>query len=168
MIQQKLESVIHTLASDIPEKPDLDYFRRLTRLIADNMGVEHAFIAHNGDEVVTFTRAFDFYYNNEFIGPIEYKLEDTPCDDVINQQRICHHPFKVQEIFPHDEDLKTLKIQGYVGTPIVNSTGQSIGHIVLMSSKLLKLSDLQTDLLKVYAMKVAIAVERYNYMMSVA
>ena len=164
MEQQKLEGILRTLASDVPDQPDVDYFRRLTVMIAQNMGVEHAFIAHNGDDVVTFTRAYDFYYNQEFMGPMEYKLADTPCDDVINAKKVCHYPIKVQELFPHDEDLKTLKVQGYAGAPVTDVNGKSIGHIVLLSSGVLKLTDLQKDIFKLYAMKVATAMERMESM----
>lgn len=151
----QLESIISTLASDLPTEPDVEYFRGLTSRIAATVGVQHAFIAKNGDDVVTFTQAFDFLYNNEFIGPMQYKLAQTPCDDVVNQTRVCHHPIKVQELFPHDEDLKTLKVQGYAGVPILDATGKSLGHIVVMSSTVLRLSDVQRNLLKLFALKLA-------------
>ncbi|GEM_PF-7094590 len=154
-----LQAIIHRLANDLPDVSQEDQMRRLMTILVQHLGFEHVFIAKNSDDIVTASRAYDFYYDNEFIGPMEYSLKDTPCDAVINSQKICHYPLKIQELFPHDDGLKKLKIQGYAGVPVISSSGKSLGHIVLMSSSILKLSDLHKDLLRIFAYKAAYIME---------
>jgi hypothetical protein len=67
-------------------------------------------------------------------GEMEYTLPGTPCENVIGRN-MCYYPCNVQEMFPHDQDLKDYHVESYLGLPLNAPTGKALGLIVLMHKK---------------------------------
>ncbi len=61
-----------------------------------------------------------------------YALPGTPCETVLQHAHQCYSE-RVQQLFPFDQDLVTLQAQGYIGEPILDTTGAVLGLIVLVS-----------------------------------
>ena len=70
--------------------------------------------------------------NGQPIDSFEYPLQDTPCQRVVDLG-YCHFPDHITLEFPDDEMLKTENIQGYAGSTLVNSSGQTIGLLTIMA-----------------------------------
>ena len=65
---------------------------------------------------------------------LTYSLKDTPCQDVYDYG-VCYYPIGVKEEFPNDKDLVEMNINSYMGTALINKTGETIGLIVLLHDK---------------------------------
>lgn len=52
-----------------------------------------------------------------------YGLEFTPCADV-SDEAVCSHSCNIQALYPDDQLLVDMSINGYVGVPLKTSTGQ--------------------------------------------
>jgi len=55
-----------------------------------------------------------------------YDLANTPCSEVMTGSA-CVHAMNVQELFPNDRMLVRMGIEGYVGVPLGDSSGQTAG-----------------------------------------
>lgn len=60
-----------------------------------------------------------------------YTLQDTPCFNVAGQTT-CVYPKGVAKLFPKDKMLDKMGIEGYLGTPIFDSQGKSLGLIIAL------------------------------------
>ncbi|WP_276132469.1 GAF domain-containing protein [Polluticoccus soli] len=61
-----------------------------------------------------------------------YSLYGTPCENVVGRN-CCYFPSGVQQMFPDDKELQDLKIESYIGTPLMHPNGEPLGLIVLMN-----------------------------------
>ena len=75
-----------------------------------------------------------FYANGSFLPNMVYKLENTPCETIINK-KFCSYPSNVRNIFPKDEFLKQQHIESYMGVPLWSSNKEPIGLIAFMDIK---------------------------------
>ncbi|MDF1518142.1 MAG: PAS domain S-box protein, partial [Lutibacter sp.] len=75
-----------------------------------------------------------FYANGCFLPNVVYKLENTPCETIINK-KFCSYPANVSNIFPKDEFLKQQRIESYIGVPLWSSNKEPIGLIAFMDIK---------------------------------
>ena len=65
-----------------------------------------------------------------------YGLESTPCADV-SDESVCSHSCNIQALYPDDQLLVDMNINGYVGIPLKTSTGQVnaiLVHAIIMTS----------------------------------
>ncbi|MFN8373867.1 MAG: PAS domain S-box protein [Anaerolineae bacterium] len=138
---------------------DDDYFRQMVSHITSALNVSYAFITETNPDK-NKVRMLAFWKGSDFGVPFEYALADTPCDTVINGARTCYYPVGVQSIFPKDQDLVSLKAQGYIGLPVFDSYGAVIGHLAVLDNEPLKLDDPKQWLLKIFAVQVGLALER--------
>jgi PAS domain S-box-containing protein len=138
-----------------------DYFRQMVSHITSALGVSYAFITETNPEK-TKVRMLAFWKGNDFGVPFEYPLTETPCHNVINEGRTCYYPIGVQSIFPKDQDLVSLKAQGYIGLPVFDSEGKVIGHLAVLDDAPLKLDDPKQWLLKIFTVQIGLALERMN------
>lgn len=70
-----------------------------------------------------------------FMPNFEYALAGTPCQYVITGNRVCVHTKDVARIYPDDPLLEEMKIEGYVGAPIIDRDHNLSGLIVALETK---------------------------------
>ena len=83
-----------------------------------------------------------------------YPLAGTPCENVTRRAHKCYGD-RVQQLFPRDHDLETLRAEGYIGEPIVDNAGQVLGLIVLVSRRALVDSEAIVSGLRILAARAA-------------
>ena len=105
-----------------------DFFRALVRNLAMAMGVRYAFIAEFLPPTRVRTRAY--WCKNRIADNVEWDLPGTPCEDVV-LGGLCHHPSDVQRRFPQDKPLVELGIESYLGVPLRDAQGQTLGHLAV-------------------------------------
>jgi PAS domain S-box-containing protein len=154
-----MEEALQILARwEIASTPD-DFFRPLLAHITSALLVSYAFVTETRAEN-TRVRMLAFWKGKDFALPYEYGLDDTPCDLVIHQEKICTYPVGVQALFPKDQDLVALNAQGYVGVPIMSASGKDvIGHLAVLDNRPLKLSESQMAILKLFAARASREIE---------
>ena len=88
-----------------------------------------------------------------------YSLAGTPCEAVIAGE-ICHHPRGIQALFPDDHDLAALDADGYLGVPLIGSSGEVVGHIALIHDRPLIPEAQDVAVLKIFASRAGTELER--------
>ncbi len=64
----------------------------------------------------------------------EYDLADTPCEQVLRGE-IRHYHEGVQALFPKDSDLVKLRAESYLAIPLVDPSGNVLGHLAVIDDK---------------------------------
>ncbi len=92
------------------------------RYLASGLDAVYVFVGAlqpDGEHIATLA-----VYGPEGEAPaIEYALNGTPCAHVV-EQKVCSYPQGVQRLFPQDKMLRAVGAEGYVGSPMVDSSGR--------------------------------------------
>lgn len=89
-----------------------------------------------------------------------YSLVHTPCEEIMEDVTACYYSHDVHKLFPKDEILKDYGIEGYVGVPLINSQGHSIGIIVALYQSPVASPELAVAVLEMISRVVATEMER--------
>ena len=82
----------------------------------------------------TVTETAVVYFKGNFLPNIIYELENTPCENVINN-KVCSYSSNVKLLFPKDELLVQMDVDSYIGIPLWSSNKEPRGLIALMDDK---------------------------------
>ncbi len=93
---------------------------------------------------------------------IEYKLNGTPCDNVLSDDFCCYES-DVASMFPDDLILTEMKAQGYAGLRLTGSNGKPIGLIMVLDSKPLRSPIDPQTALKLFGARATVELEHNRY-----
>lgn len=79
-----------------------------------------------------------------------YNLSGAPCSQVLGQD-LYYIPFGVQATYPDMDLLKGMQVESYLGMPLFDNKGESLGLIVLLHQKLIARGGFVEALLNVIA-----------------
>src|ERR1700683_632977 len=128
-----LEHLVFEIAKGVSGETGAAYFRSLARHLAIALDADYVLVGAlkpDGERITTL--AFHGPAGEE--AALEYKLAGTPCAHVV-QQVVCSYPRDVRQLFPHDEMLATANAHGYVGSPLVDSSGRCLGLICALTTR---------------------------------
>ncbi|HTW64558.1 MAG TPA: sigma-54-dependent Fis family transcriptional regulator [Bryobacteraceae bacterium] len=163
---RSLERIVFEYAERVAGKSGDDFFGSLLRLLVGALDADYVFIGvlqPDGERVATIATQ----------GPgaeaaaAEYTLAGTPCANVIAGQA-CSYPSGVQQSFPQDVRLAKSNAQGYVGAPIMDSSGRCRGLLCAVTKHRLANAKFAEALLKIFATRTGTELERKNYEDSLA
>jgi diguanylate cyclase (GGDEF)-like protein/PAS domain S-box-containing protein len=110
------------------------FFKELVGNLAFVTKTKYALISETVDEETPkFIDTVAFLSNGEFVDNIRYSLEGTPCKEVF-EGNVCFYSQGVQALFPDDKELIIMDVEGYLGCPIVSSSGHVLGHIAILDT----------------------------------
>lgn len=93
-----------------------EYFDKLGQLVHEVAQADYTFIT-KVDEDQQRAAPLVSIKHGEFIENMEYSLEGTPCLEV-SKTCVGYFPNNVRSLFPNDEHLKQINIEGYLGAAI--------------------------------------------------
>ncbi|MEW6513134.1 MAG: PAS domain S-box protein [Pseudomonadota bacterium] len=130
--QHRLEAALLAIANFVSQDHGKRCFDALTEFASQQFEVDYVHLAliepdRKSVRIVAGT------LDGKRIEPgYVYELPGTPCENVLQYAHKCYSDH-VQQLFPRDHDLAELKAEGYIGEPIIDSTGAVLGLIVLVS-----------------------------------
>jgi formate hydrogenlyase transcriptional activator len=136
-----------------------DFFPALVRHLATALDVQHAFVTECTTGRKDRVRTLAFWSRNALIDNVEYDLVGTPCEDVVSGA-IGAYPDSLQTRFPEDRDLVALGAQSYLGLPLISTSGDILGHLAILDESPLREDDVTTAVLRTFAARAAIELER--------
>jgi PAS domain S-box-containing protein len=138
-----------------------DFFASLATYLAQSCEMAFAFIGklETGGQSV---RTLALYGNGRIQPNIEYRLPNSPCQNVVGQKLRCYLS-DVQRLFPRDELLAELNVQSYIGMPLWDSGEKPIGLIVVMDIKAIENPQPAQSLLQLVAIRAAAEMEKKAY-----
>lgn len=136
-----------------------DFFRSLAQNLAQALNVRYAFIAECTDSAKIQVRTLAFWTGKGIGDDIVFSLHGTPCAKVVGGD-VCCYPDRVRAHFPEDEGLVKLEAESYLGVPLYGSSDNVLGHIVVMDDKPMVAMDHSVPILRIFAARAGIELER--------
>lgn len=101
-----------------------------------------------------------FYSKGQFVEKFSYEILNTPCSNVLQDKGICFYPQNVDYLFPKDYLLTEMGVKSYLGVPLLDHKGDSIGLMVIMSQKEIEKSLQPEVILNVFSSRVSAELQR--------
>lgn len=151
------EEALHTLMRTMVGITGEDFFQRAVRELCRWFDADGANIGElvNGNRIVALATLIDGKPLEDF----QYPVKGTPCNQVVTQGA-CLYPQGVQDLFPRDEDLMVLNIEGYAGVPIIDLSGETIGIVWVVSRKVLRMEPDWKSVMEIIAARIGAEIER--------
>lgn len=143
MFQTMIESMVGTSGNE--------FFRNTVHSLCDFLGADCAIIGEIDQGRI---RALAMQLDNKFEDGFEYDLTGAPCAKVVDSGYHAY-PEGVSELFPDDDDLVRMKAEGYVGIPIRDKQGRSIGVLCAISRQRLFVPEWTREMFDIIAAKAA-------------
>jgi formate hydrogenlyase transcriptional activator len=139
--------------------PGAAFFPALVNHLAAALSVQYVFVAECTDDARTRVRTLAFWSRDTLADNIEFDLAGTPCEAVINGQASCYTD-DLQTRFPRDSGLVDLGARSYLGVPLIGTSGEILGHLAVLDIKPMEDDQARGLLLRTFASRAAIELER--------
>jgi PAS domain S-box-containing protein len=156
--RKRAEDALRNIAEGVSAVTGESFIRSLVQYLVKILGVNYALVGELVEperEIVKAIACAD----GQILESFEYRLSGTPCENVVKQQ-LCCYPEGVQRLFPDDHLLVEMEVESYLGTPLRDSFGKTLGLLVVMSRKPLADRKLATSMLKIFAARASAEIER--------
>lgn len=153
--QEALEAIMKGTVS--PGSPN--FFKTLVQQLAETLGVPMVSLTERIKTSFPRVRILAFWNTDHFEEGSDYDCEGGPSEKVFEGQMV-YVPQGVQDIFPGNETVQSLRIEGYWGIPLLSSTGEIVGNLAIMDRSVLNVQSLDDSLLKVFAARAGTELER--------
>ncbi|AFZ24593.1 PAS domain S-box [Cylindrospermum stagnale PCC 7417] len=124
------------------------------------LGMDYAYIGLVIGDEPEAVKTIAACEQGQVVDNFEYLLRDTPCQEVIQQKKICCYPRGVQAQFADAQMLAQMEVESYVAIPFFDSTGTPLGLLGVMGRKPLENVQLASALLTLFAMRIVTELER--------
>jgi len=136
-----------------------EFLIALTRYLGQLLEVDYVIIDKLAADP-NYAETVAIYAKGEVLPNLQYSLEHTPCQNVINGATLCCHLMNVQRQFPKDSLLADMQVESYIGLPLWDSTGKVVGLIAVMDCKPIYDELAVTSILQLVAISAAAELKR--------
>ncbi|MDH5407385.1 MAG: HAMP domain-containing histidine kinase [Gammaproteobacteria bacterium] len=130
------------------------FFETLVKHLAQTFEAQFALVTELVPEKAGHVRTLAFSAHGKAIENIEYQVKGTPCEGVYDNG-LTYVKANLQALFPDDDDLVNMGVNSYLGMPLNNLLGESIGHICVLGVNALAEHDHAKDYLKIFAARAS-------------
>jgi PAS domain S-box-containing protein len=157
----KQEEHLRKIADVVSSASGESFFHFLARNLAELTEADYVVIAETVGEELTRVRSVAFFGHGSIIENFECNLAGTPCENVAGGSgKECFYPSSAREEFPDDEMLQEMGVDGYIGVPLRDAAGRSIGIMALMTCQPFGQIDKAITTLRLFAVRAASEMER--------
>jgi PAS domain S-box-containing protein len=136
-----------------------EFFYSMARHLSRVLKSDYAYVAEVVPGKTNVARTLALIADGEFIDNLEVDIAGTPCETVRGKQT-CSYPCNVRELFPDAHIMAELKVEGYAGTSLFDSSGKHLGLITVMYRKPIKNVRIVESMLQIFASRVSAEIER--------
>ena len=136
----------------------MEFFCALTELLSKNFGVTTAMVAKI-DPKLNKAISVCCWHKTGYLGKLDFNLDTSSSQNVLKGYTT-FYPTKLREMFPDDQLVKTLEVDGYMGTPVFNASGEVYGLVILMDEKAMEEIPNSRHILSLFASRCGAEFER--------
>ncbi len=153
-----LEHLVFEIAQGVWRDTGEGFLRSLVRQLARALSADLVLVGglQPGSGRI---RTLAVYSSDGETPAFEYNLAGTPCADVTEKRAVAYAE-GVQRLFPADTRLTELGAQGYVGAPLLDSSGRCLGLICAITRAPLANPKLAEAVLQIFAERASAEMER--------
>lgn len=152
------DNIIGNIAQALDASSGVDFFHTLVKELAESLSVDYAFIGLYDSQKDTIN-TIAVYAGGEPKDDFSYDLENTPCRATIDES-MCSVAHGVGQLYPKDQMLLDMNVDGYAGIRLKDSKGNALGILVVLTHQAIVDLSLVERLLRIFAVRAAAEVER--------
>jgi formate hydrogenlyase transcriptional activator len=134
-----------------------EFFRLLARYAAQSIGARYAFVAQTLNE--NESQSLAYWEGSDFGAGFSYRFPGTPCQRV-SQGYVCATSSGLWKKYPEDKWLEQIGAESYIGVPMKNAQGQTLGHIAVLHTGPMEATEENVAVLKIFAARACSELER--------
>jgi two-component system sensor histidine kinase/response regulator len=157
--QKHQEEALRLIVEGTASQTGAEFFQSCVRYLAQVLDVRYALVTEYVNRAEKRVRTLAIWGDGEVQPNLEYIYEKHPCEKVL-QGETCYYPEGLQQLFPEDEFFIDLGLHSYLGIPLVNATGEILGHLAVFDGKLMKENPGRELILKIFAARAGAELER--------
>ncbi len=148
------DAILRLVIEGTVSETGTDFFRALVKNLATALGTAGAWVTEYLPAPDRL-RALGMWFNGQFVDHYEYKVAGTPCERVVCSKSQVHFPDNVIALFPGDNDLRPMKAVSYLGTPLLDTHGEVLGHLSVLDTKPMPADPRMISLFEIFAARAA-------------
>ncbi|MBF2008215.1 MAG: PAS domain S-box protein [Chlorogloeopsis fritschii C42_A2020_084] len=157
--RKRREVALNLIVEGTAAKTGDEFFNSCVRYLAEVLQVRYALVTKFINSAKTKVRTLAVWRNGMLGENFEYDLQGTPCEYALQGQP-CYYPQGVQSLFPNDADLVNLSAESYLGVPLMNSSGDILGHFAVIDVKPMESDPGRELILRIFAARAGAELER--------
>jgi len=156
---RRVEDAFNAILATVAPFTGKEFFDRLVLRLAETLQTKFAVVAQlppgrtDRVSIVAVTAC------GAILDNFDRDLAGTPCENAV-KGNVAFYPSGVSEIFPEDQLLRNLSIEGYLGVPLRSSSGHPLGLIAVMHDAPMPENRLSEGVLQLFASRAASELER--------
>lgn len=151
------ERVLWAIAEGTATATGEEFFRLLARLAAQSLGARYAFVAETLNE--NESQSLAYWEGADYGTGFSYRFPGTPCQRVA-QGYTCSTSSGLWQKYPEDKWLEQIGAESYIGVPMKNARGETLGHIAVLHTEPMEASEEDIAVLKIFAARGCSELER--------
>lgn len=156
-----MESILKEIIEGVSNNYGKSFFDTITLKMHQVIGADYTFIARL-DIDAYLSRTITLVADGNIVDNIEYSLEYTPCANVADDS-VCMYPENIVGLFPKDDLLIDMGIEGYIGTPLHDANGSVMGLTVALYKNPIPNPQLVETVFKIFSGRIAAEIDRMEY-----
>lgn len=134
-----------------------EFFRLLARYAAQSIGARYAFVAQTLNE--NESQSLAYWEGSDYGEGFSYRFPGTPCQRVA-QGYVCSTSSGLWKKYPEDKWLEQIGAESYIGVPMKNAQGHTLGHIAVLHTGPMEATEENVAVLKIFAARACSELER--------
>jgi PAS domain S-box-containing protein len=135
------------------------FFETLVENMALALGTRYAWITEYIADLRRL-RTLAFWSGGELMPGFEIDIVDTPCEAAIGNAQLVFYPDNIQALFPNSHKLKELGAVSYIGVPLLDLNGATLGQLAVIHNRPLPEEHKRIALLSIFAARAAAEMQR--------
>ena len=152
------ETILHRIISELKNTSGDEFFNTITLQLDKVIQADYTFIARI-DQQKHSSRTISLVAKGQISDNFEYSLKHTPCDDVYGDTT-CVYPSGICQLYPQDQLLVDMNIEGYIGAPLYSSAGEVMGLVVALYQQPIENQELTQSLFELFSGRISAEIER--------
>jgi len=148
--KKQTEEAIKNIAAGVSAQTGAAFFEQLVQYLSKLFKTKHVFIGLLDDNNAKIINTLAVSTNGKISSNFSCEIEGTPCATVL-YEGTNFQPSGAQKLYPNDKMLRELGVDSFIGTPLFDVTGQSLGLILLMDDKPLQRIDWISEILQIFS-----------------
>lgn len=157
--RKQAEEILSNVAKGVSATTGKEFFRSLVKYMSKALKADFALIGELSGENNEKVKTIALCIEGKLADNLEYELAGSPCENVMRQS-IRTYPQGIQKQFPLDSMLVEIGAESYSGSPLRNSSGQTLGIMAILNRKPFENPNMVESMLEIFAVRASAELER--------
>jgi PAS domain S-box-containing protein len=135
------------------------FFRALVKNLSLALNTKGAWVTEYLEESGRL-KTLAFWEQDKFVTDYDYDIVGTPCEQVIDRSSLQLFSENLQSLFPDDPDLEPFGAFSYMGMPLLDVDGQTLGHLAVQDTRPMPRTPEKLALIRIFASRAAAELQR--------